>query len=430
MSRVRRAWTSGVGVMAAGLLAVGAGPIAPAVAAPEWTPAQQVPEVGRVARGVLGEGTSAIVGTRESSSQTFRGTALVEARRPVGGAWSAARRAARFPAFGCQLAGGVEGPAVAAGVWCRDDTPAPGTRRRFSRAFVWTPGRGWLGHDMVNTRTRVDVAPSGNVVFAGGIGRTTHLLVFNADTGQWNEITRPRSASTEATWAAIDNDRDLLVVHQEAANGGSTRLLAQRRTGGDWRRARRVDFDGAGEPPAFFEVNTVDLNGRGDAVVTWVRNHPRREGNTQVLKTAVGTGSGWDVQQFGRPRDIDITPGSGLNGAGVVTLAWHREDAGSSGLPTAVFSKTRSAAGVWGPTERLAGNVGFGGLDVNAAGRAVLAYNNVVRVRPRGQVAWGPEQQISPAGTQIRQVAIGGDGTSTAWWAQLSRSNESTPPAQ
>jgi hypothetical protein len=454
MSGIRRAWASGAGVVAVVGIAVGGGPIAPAgAAAPVWTPAQTLPEAPTVV-GVLGDGTSVALRLRESSTDSFRGTTLVESRRPLGGSWSQPRRVSRWPAFRCRLGGEVEGPTVAAVVRCfRDNTPPPGILRSFSRAFVWTSGTGWRSHDRVNAPLDTDVSPSGNAVFSASQRRSTQLLVFNQTSGLWNEIGRSRPAGARDTRAAIDNDRDLLLSHATQANRqvDDSRVVVQRRVSGNWRSPRVLDHS---RQCCGFAGTTVEVNARGDAVVTWSELEQRVQGteNVRQLTSAVGTSSGWSLQAFNRFANVGHEWDAGISRAGVATLVWSQENFDGASEDTVIRSRTRSLAGIWGPAEVLARRdvVSFGGVDVNSAGRAAVTYayltrtaeptSGVVRLRGAGQTAWGAEHQLTTPGSTFSTpiASVGADGTTTAWWGEalagqsmsLSSSNESTPPAQ
>lgn len=418
---------SALGTLAAASLATSMSAIGTGTAAAQeaWSPAQRVSGAERTATGVLGNGTSVTLGLQavtwtDRSEVRRTGTALVEYRRPVGGSWSAQRQVRRWAAVGCSLTGGAEGSTVAAAVRCS----FPQGEGPLARALVWARPGGWRAHRVVNRPLRVDQSPSGNVVVSGSRGRVTHLLKFNQNRRRWNALRKRRPAGTRSTWAVVDNGGRLLLAHDVSQRDHvHERLVIQRRSGGTWRSPRVLD-----RPPQRLDIHAVDLNGPGGAVVTWITGEDDREGTTtQVLKTAVGTRRGWVVTRLDRGFDELLYAHAGITRTGVVILAWQRDQGSITEADPLVLSRTRSAAGRWGPKEQLGADRSLLSLDVNATGRAAVGYcspfrcssdasSNIVRLRSSGQTTWGPEQQLGEPDSSGIRTAVGGNGTTTAWW--------------
>lgn len=227
------------------------------------------------------------------------------------------------------------------------------------------------------------------------------------------------------------------------ANGRTAVAWKNMRT---WNRTLQVRIKGAGSR-SFGAVRTLS-NPHGDAtenriaiapngaiVVVWAQG---QAGNRRIQARIMAPGA----KRFGRTVNLSaggtdaIDPSIAISGDNTITVVWERPT--RDGRSFIIQSRTRSAAGAWGPVQALS----LPGAQSNDAvvvaspsGEVTAAWERAVeatdenpaapspgliqgRTRAAGSTTWGPIVNLSRRGTHASDpaLAVAPDGTVTAVW--------------
>jgi hypothetical protein len=300
----------------------------------------------------------------------------------------------------------------------------------------WGPPANVTPSGVPSDDPRVAASPSGAVTYAweGWDGHTWQIRSrMRGPNGGFTPVVNlsARGANHEDPRIAIGNDGRTAITWKNMRRWNRTVQVRMKspgsRTFGTVRTLSNPDGDAT--------ENRIAIAPDGSVVVVWAQGRARDRRIQARIMPRGATRFGPTINLSAGGTDA-IDPSIAISGDSTITVTWERPT--RDGRSFIIQSRTRSAAGAWGPVQALS----LPGAQSNDAvivasptGEVTAAWERATgvadenstrptpgviqaRTRPAGSAAWGPIVNLSRPGTHASdpQLAVAPDGTVTAVW--------------